>query len=113
MYWIGKKSFGFLRTPYGQTQMNFLANPIIDSKKLSEENKGSQQGGEGKGKAVIFMLSSITEKGVSGQRRLGNMSQGKSSFPQEERSRQRAVGAKALRQKQSRQAHRAADGRPV
>ena len=61
--------------------MNFLANPIpyeIVKSCQKKTRKEGQQGGEGKGKVVIFMLSSITEKGVPGQRRLGNTSQGDS-----------------------------------
>ena len=44
--------------------MNFLANPIIYE--IVKQGRGSRQGGEGKGKVVIFMLSSITERGISG-----------------------------------------------
>ena len=50
--------------------MNFLANPIpyeIVKSCQKETRKDGQQGGEGKGKGVIFMLSSMTEKGYLGK----------------------------------------------
>ena len=80
--------------------MNFLANPIpyeIVKSCQKKTRKEGQQGGEGKGKVVIFMLSSITEKGVPGQRRLGNTSQGDSpgkSVPGREQWVQRPWGSR-------------------